>query len=45
MKIWEFISIVIAIVVFSILSKLLGFEITVISLLVNILYGIYMKEK
>lgn len=45
MKIWEFISIVIAIVVFSILSKLLGFEITVISLLVNILYGIYMKGK
>lgn len=45
MKIWEMISIIIAIVTFSLLSKLFGFEITVISLLVNILYRIYMKDK
>lgn len=44
MKIWEMISLVIAVVIFNLLSKVLGFELTVISLLVYILYGIYKKD-
>lgn len=43
MKIWETIILVITIVAFNLLSKSLGFELTVISLLVFTLYEIYMK--